>query len=237
MPRLKRHECQERSRAARPLRPTVYPYIGLKRPRLETRAWQTSVHHLDATPPFAAAPLDRRRWGHLPVRVRLRPDPPPGRFRRNVDGVPHFLSSQARPRTCARLRPALRVRLVHRLGGARRGAPARTAGAPGRLAAPALRRRRRCPDAHWKLARSTPTPAPTRPLAWIDDAHDDDVPRVGRRAPRPDPARHHRPRRRARPTSTSRHCSNGRSRSVSITDLGRAQEAQRQPVVPTPVET
>ncbi len=48
-------------------------------------------------------------------------------------------------------------------------------------------------DAHWKLGGIDRHVDPSRPVAWIDDAHDDALPVLGHRPLRTDAARDHRP--------------------------------------------
>src|SRR5215213_4317042 len=80
-----------------------------------------------------AAPLDRRRWCHLPFRLRTNrtSQGPLDRGRRHP-----ALPLDARRGAVVAARADLRVRLVHGLGGPRRGPPAGAPRPPRRVGAP-----------------------------------------------------------------------------------------------------
>src|SRR4051794_20649800 len=84
---------------------------------------------------FRAAPLDRRRWSHLPFRLRSnRTSRGPLHVRRRPPALP-LRAGRGPPGAPA---PHIRVRLVHGLGGPRRRAPPAPARRPPRLASPDL---------------------------------------------------------------------------------------------------
>src|SRR3954447_11753132 len=82
-----------------------------------------------------AAPLDRRRWCDLPFRLRTNRTSRGSVDRGRWDSTLHLNGCRTAPFAAG---PELRVRLVHGLGGPRRGPSARSARPPGRLGAPLL---------------------------------------------------------------------------------------------------
>ena len=147
----------------------VAHFIGTQGPRLESDEPGRLAASLNCDQSAVAAPPDRRRRRPLPLRVRPR-RPSPGSSpcgRRHAS----LAVSAAPARTSARLARHVRVRLVHRLGGARRGAPSAPAGLPGgwaHLPSPGT-----VPGRALEAGRDRRLRGPDRPLAWIDDAHDD----------------------------------------------------------------
>ena len=107
-------------------------------------------------------------------------------------------SRAGRPASLARVAPAIRVRLVHRLGGPRRGAPARGCSAcPWGWRSPVVLPAGPGGAEHWKLRRDRRVGGSrSASLAWIDDDHDDRCRAWARHAPGADPAGDHGPRRR-----------------------------------------
>jgi hypothetical protein len=97
--------------------------------------------------------------------------PPPGRFQL-VDGITHFLSATAGEHLC---RLADDFELAWCTGWEEKAneyLPA-VLGLPGPLPHLTLDPLIRPPSAHWKLSGIDGYADPMRPLAWIDDAHDD----------------------------------------------------------------
>ena len=91
---------------------------------------------------------------------------------------------------------------------------------------------------HWKLGAIESHAGPDRPLAWVDDAFDDELRPMGRRTPRADPAGAHRAG--GRVARGARHEAGGLGAAAvsrrSGTSGGRRSRSGR-PAVPMPAET
>ena len=97
--------------------------------------------------------------------------PPPGRFAL-VDGITHFLSSSAGDHLRALARAFELVWCTGWEEKANDYLPL-ALGLDGPLAVVEFERDGRPPEAHWKLGGIDRHLDPSRPVAWIDDAHDD----------------------------------------------------------------
>ncbi len=96
--------------------------------------------------------------------------PPAGRFQL-VDGIAHYLSAAAGP--CLReLSDDFELTWCSGWEEKANDYLPIALGLPGPLPLIALHRSGRPPAAHWKLAGIDAHAGPSRPLAWIDDAHD-----------------------------------------------------------------
>ena len=113
-----------------------FPLIGPQCPVLEDLADGQTIVGSDEKLHCPAAPADRRGWRGVPFRLH-----PPATCRADADRSRWRTPSAvaARGFFAAAAVGQVRVRLVHWLGGARRGAPAAPAGPARRLAAPDVR--------------------------------------------------------------------------------------------------
>jgi hypothetical protein len=96
--------------------------------------------------------------------------PPAGRFQL-VDGIAHYLSAAAGPCLCE-LCDDFELTWCSGWEEKANDYLPLALGLPGPLPLIAFDRFGRPPAAHWKLAGIDAHTGPTRPLAWIDDAHD-----------------------------------------------------------------